>query len=255
MNYGSDLLIFLAYALSMPPLLSLLLSMTCDDSDRCVVKAVTTRILAGQPFRLAVIAGLYSLMCIVSGISSHFNFNTAHAFAVAISITTFSFIAMVTRMGYVAMIEYNYGLDTGYPPGGFRKEFRRYVTQTSNKGKSFYKENLSYQREYNLFSVLSCSFKTFKVLSSRKGECTHNFIKLEIKKLMLFRCHHSMACDDSDGTRFCGSCIDCNIFVYCDDNTYGVRGKMKYNYGLDLGYQPGRFNQGRDCLLLGGATC
>ncbi|GKB45882.1 hypothetical protein Tco_0896635 [Tanacetum coccineum] len=33
MNYGSDLLILLAYAPSMPPLISLLLSMACDDSD------------------------------------------------------------------------------------------------------------------------------------------------------------------------------------------------------------------------------
>ncbi|GJW72154.1 hypothetical protein Tco_0129071 [Tanacetum coccineum] len=34
--YGSDLLILLAYAPSMPPLLSLSLSMACDDSDGCV---------------------------------------------------------------------------------------------------------------------------------------------------------------------------------------------------------------------------
>ncbi|GJW01263.1 hypothetical protein Tco_1556514 [Tanacetum coccineum] len=33
--YGSDLLILLAYAPSMPPLLSLPLSMACDDSDGC----------------------------------------------------------------------------------------------------------------------------------------------------------------------------------------------------------------------------
>ncbi|GJZ56526.1 hypothetical protein Tco_0611719 [Tanacetum coccineum] len=113
MNYGSDLLILSAYAPSMPPLISLLLSMACDDSDGGAVKAVITRILAGQPFRLAAMAGLYSLTCIVPGISSHFNLNTAHAFAVAVSIATFSFTVMVTRMGYVAMMEYNYGLDPG----------------------------------------------------------------------------------------------------------------------------------------------
>ncbi|GJR15388.1 hypothetical protein Tco_0798040 [Tanacetum coccineum] len=129
MNYGSVLLIFSAYAPSMPPLLSLLLSMACDDSDGGAVKAVTTRILAGQPFRLVAMAGLYSLTCIVPGISSHFNLNTAHAFAVVVSIATFLFTVMVTRMGYVAMMEYNYGLDLGYQPGGFsggfRQEFRR----------------------------------------------------------------------------------------------------------------------------------
>ncbi|GJX72169.1 hypothetical protein Tco_0309340 [Tanacetum coccineum] len=142
MNYGSDLLILSAYAPSMPPLLSLLLSMACDDSDGCVtmvigsyavkqanrlklsrvVKAVITRILAGQPFRLAAMAGLYSLTCIVPGISSHFNLNTSHAFAVAVSIATFSFTVMVTRMGYVAMMEYNYGLDPVNPPGGFQTD-------------------------------------------------------------------------------------------------------------------------------------
>nr|GEW66236.1 hypothetical protein [Tanacetum cinerariifolium] len=36
MNYGSDLLIFSAHAPSMPPLLSLLISMACDDSDGCM---------------------------------------------------------------------------------------------------------------------------------------------------------------------------------------------------------------------------
>ncbi|GJX53821.1 gamma-glutamyl peptidase 5-like protein [Tanacetum coccineum] len=125
MNYGSDLLILSAYAPSMPPLLSLLLSMACDDSDGGAVKAVITRILAGQPFRLAAMAGLYSLTCIVPGISSHFNLNTSHAFAVAVSIATFSFTVMVTRMGYVAMMEYNYGLDPGYQPGGFSDGFRQ----------------------------------------------------------------------------------------------------------------------------------
>nr|GEY67926.1 retrovirus-related Pol polyprotein from transposon TNT 1-94 [Tanacetum cinerariifolium] len=49
----------------------------------------------------------------------------------------------------------------------------KYVTRTSKKGKCFFKENLSYQREYQPFSILNCSNKTFKVLSSRKGQCTH----------------------------------------------------------------------------------
>ncbi|GKD44833.1 origin recognition complex subunit 3, partial [Tanacetum coccineum] len=38
-TYGSDLLIILAYAPSMPPLLSLPLFMACDDSDGCVTMA------------------------------------------------------------------------------------------------------------------------------------------------------------------------------------------------------------------------
>ncbi|GKD92069.1 hypothetical protein Tco_1371906 [Tanacetum coccineum] len=38
--YGSDLLILLAYAPSMPSLLSLPLSMACDDSDGCVAMVI-----------------------------------------------------------------------------------------------------------------------------------------------------------------------------------------------------------------------
>nr|GEU89916.1 retrovirus-related Pol polyprotein from transposon TNT 1-94 [Tanacetum cinerariifolium] len=60
------------------------------------------------------------------------------------------------------------------------------VTRTSNKGKFFFRENLSYQREYQPFSVLSCSFKTFKVLSSRKGQCTHNRFEMSLMGEMKF---------------------------------------------------------------------
>ncbi|GJZ05396.1 hypothetical protein Tco_0538671 [Tanacetum coccineum] len=40
--YGSDLLILSDYAPSMPPLLSLPLSMACDDSDGCVTMVIVT---------------------------------------------------------------------------------------------------------------------------------------------------------------------------------------------------------------------
>nr|GEV72605.1 putative ADP-ribosylation factor [Tanacetum cinerariifolium] len=40
MIYGSDLVILSAYAPLMPPLLSLLLSMACDDSDGCVTVTI-----------------------------------------------------------------------------------------------------------------------------------------------------------------------------------------------------------------------
>ncbi|GKD40001.1 hypothetical protein Tco_1260208 [Tanacetum coccineum] len=62
--YGSDLLILSDYAPSMLPLLSLPLSMACDDSDVCVtmvigsVKAETIRNLAGRPIRFAAMPGI-----------------------------------------------------------------------------------------------------------------------------------------------------------------------------------------------------
>ncbi|GJZ05880.1 hypothetical protein Tco_0539673 [Tanacetum coccineum] len=60
-SYGSSLLILLAYAPSMPPLLSLPLSMACDDSDGCVAMVIDAyAILARQ--HAAVLAAMSNLL-------------------------------------------------------------------------------------------------------------------------------------------------------------------------------------------------
>ncbi|GKA47942.1 hypothetical protein Tco_0740900 [Tanacetum coccineum] len=60
-SYGSSLLILLAYVPSMPPLLSMPLSMACDDSDGCVAMVIDAyAILARQ--HAAVLAAMSNLL-------------------------------------------------------------------------------------------------------------------------------------------------------------------------------------------------
>nr|GEV78793.1 hypothetical protein [Tanacetum cinerariifolium] len=122
-EYGSDLLILSAYAHSMPPLLSLLLSMACDDSDGCVTMVIGSyAVKQANRLKLSrILAGHHEYA--FAAMAARTLFYPAHAFAVVVSIATFSFTVMVTRMGYLAMMEYNYGLDPGYQPVAFLGEF------------------------------------------------------------------------------------------------------------------------------------
>nr|GEY51121.1 hypothetical protein [Tanacetum cinerariifolium] len=60
------------------------------------VKAEMTRILAGQPVRVAAMAALSSLMCVVAGVLSHSYLKTTHAFAVSVPVS----IAMLISLSF-----------------------------------------------------------------------------------------------------------------------------------------------------------